>query len=247
MDNELVEFVKALQSNGATVYPTAAESSCEFCSTKGKIWSVVTSFYTYEVCVCEDCRTLVAIAFPDFVSGTPIKGPTVAATAFDDTAEMWGDVTGDPAKFVSRLKIKNREFAKCLSGFLNHEVTLTDGTEHPVLASIAKQCVEDLKNPSDKQTHAFIGIYTGLLTKKRAGVPLAIETVEERASRASASRTFVELARKHKGKFVGRKTQEVLTSMIAQFDSRGSLSDKQVKYLRYIVEQLPPHLLDLES
>ena len=82
------------------------------------------------------------------------------------------------------------------------------------------------------------------MSKKRAGDELRMETDGEKELRIKAASRLVGLARKNMHQWPGDRTKRILASMIHQFDVKGSLSDKQVGYLRFIVEQLPHSLLE---
>jgi len=156
----------------------------------------------------------------------------------------WGDRFGTTDdSFIEELTLKDKNFAKRLSGFLAGDVTMSDGSEHELLASIASQAVDDLKFPTERQRSAFKKVYESLLDKKRAGEEVRCETDSEKEKRAKSSAKLVRIARKHIHKWPGKKTGDIINSMASQFDKKGSLSKKQVSYLTWIVEQRPPKIL----
>lgn len=159
----------------------------------------------------------------------------------------WGRFGASGETFIDELEHDDSVFVKKLSSFLAGEVRLEDGTEHPLLASVAKQVTEDLKKPTGKQVGAFKGIYDALMEKKRSGEPLRIETPEDKDKRKQASEKLLELAERGIGLWRRRgqsKTIDIVLSMKKQYLRKGNLSVPQVKYLRWIVENLPPELLE---
>lgn len=142
-------------------------------------------------------------------------------------------------EFIEGLKKSYPKFAVRLSGFLVGDVKMDDGTQHPLLDSIAKQVVEKRRMPTKKQELAFIGIFDGLVARKAAGLPLKMESEDERRKRANVSSRLVAIARRNITKWPGAKTREIISSMAEHFDKHGSLTEKQIGYLRFIVEQLP--------
>lgn len=158
--------------------------------------------------------------------------------------EVWWDEPPDfGADFATRLKAEDRVFVNKLAAFLEGDVTLDDGKQHTVLASIAKWVVEDERLPTEKQRSAFKAIFDSLMEKKKAGDPLVEETPETKEKRKDAAEILLKLGTKYIEKFT-MKTREIIVSMDTQFKKKGALSFKQVKYLRFIVEQLPPKLLE---
>lgn len=196
-----------------------------------------------ELWVCVECDTRL-VKRPAVVSDEYLAVPVFEKS--DWSRFKMQKASGE--EFANTLELEDREFAKSLSSFLDGEVTLDDGKQHPMLESIAKQVADEMRLPTEKQRLAFRGVYDGLMKDKRGGRSLKIESESERSLRVEASRILTTIGMRYLDKWPGDDTKDVVRSMAKQFEERGILSIAQVRYLRFIVEQLPPALLvDMES
>lgn len=165
--------------------------------------------------------------------GPKTKAPSIS---FDEVPQV---APSDPSEFLDFLKKKNPVFVRCLAAFVNGDVKMSDGSQHPLLQSIADQVLNKNKVPTPKQMAAFRGVFNSLVeTLKHDGV-LEPESEESRELMAKSASTLLAIGVKWIGEFTP-KTRDVITSMDSQFKKKGRLSVKQLKFLQWIVEQLPP-------
>lgn len=260
MDVEFDECVSLLEQILPVLFKiTDIENKCDFCGKKNqKVWDIF-GYDDTQICFCLDCKNKILHCFSqDLVTDKSFRlverkvychkekfktTDSKSSFSFDPPDDSWTETTSNPTLFLSRLKEKHRGFAKRLSDFSSGEVQLNDGSQHPLLQSIANQVLDGLKMPTQKQVSAFVGIFDKLQDKKRSGSALTLESSDDKAKRKNASEKLVNIARKHYSKFPGAKTQSTLLSFVKQFDEKGILTEKQIKYLRFIVEQLPASLL----
>lgn len=165
--------------------------------------------------------------------------PSFEKVSFDD-------IPADDDALLAKLKEKSPRFTRCLASFLAGEVRFDDGTEHEFLDSVSKQVFDKQRVPSDAQISGFIKVYDTLISKKASGGVLHKESSDEHDLRLTASKKLLAIGCKRLHMFTP-KTREIIDSMKAQFDKKGELSVSQVRYLRMIVEQLPPSMLTIDD
>lgn len=136
--------------------------------------------------------------------------------------------------FVQLLHGLDAVFTKKLMSFLEGDVRMDDGQEHPFLKSVADQ-IGTHHLPTPSQRSAFKSIYDKLFRCKAMGLPLREETAEEKDYRKAMSRDLIAKALKWRDQFQGTRTKTVIDSMAAQYKERGMLTNNQIQYLKTVV------------
>lgn len=138
------------------------------------------------------------------------------------------------ADFVQLLHGLDSVFIKKLASFVVGDVTLDDGNEHTLLASIAEQ-INERHIPTPAQRGAFKTVYDNLLRSKAMGKPLQEENEEARQYRVAQSNALMGQALKWRDKFKGTRTQGIIDSMNQYYQAKGILTDGQLNFLRTVV------------
>lgn len=172
---------------------------------------------------------------------TPSKPVSKPVVNFEPVS--FDDVPKDETDFIEKLREKEPAFVKRLASFLAGDITFDDGEENEFLKSVAEQVTVKIRNPTPLQIEKFRKVYDLLLAKKSFSGTLHKETTEELEMLQMAAVKLVGIGCKRLHLFTP-KTREIVTSMADQLSKKGSLSAKQVKFLRMIVEQLPPAMLE---
>jgi len=157
--------------------------------------------------------------------------------------ELWG-VDGE-AEFVQKLNEIRPKFAKDLSAFVGGEVRMDDGSEHPLLASVAEKVLAG-SFPTDGQAKAFSAVVAQLQRKRRTGSELRLETEADKKLRAAQSLKAIDFANTYKELF-NKKTADIVESMTAFCDEHQTLTPKQLEFLTKIIDTLPQKCFEAQD
>lgn len=159
----------------------------------------------------------------------------------DDWVKGWEETELDEGKFIEKLRVKEPVFIGKVASFVAGSVTLEDGTQHPLLQSIAQRVLAS-EIPTERQMKAFGSVFDTLMKKKTLGIALKVETEEDKRERELASTKLIAIASKNIRLFTP-KTREIIKSMSDFHMARGYLTIKQMEFLKRMVEQLPSSVL----
>jgi hypothetical protein len=150
--------------------------------------------------------------------------------------------SSDPETFLENLSVAFPAFTRRLSGFLHGKLEGAPTERVSFLQSIADRVTASKSPPTREQADAFVRVFDSLVSEKsHHGVirPAPVYTADERKSLASK---YITIANDNLHLF-NDKAKEVIKSMTTQYRRRFSLTDKQISYLKSIVEKLPDSVL----
>ena len=183
--------------------------------------------------VCRKCtKSLVNVADFKRLWRTSASFPKVS---FDD-------VPRDCDELLAYLERESALFFRKFIRFSGGDVTLDSGEEHPLLQSIADQVIDKLRPPSIKQASSFCNIFDNLIKRKQRGLSLKLKTEEEKVKDSERAKKYLDIGLSHLERFTP-KTHEVFYSMDRQFKDKSYLTEKQLNYLKSIIEELPDECL----
>lgn len=161
-----------------------------------------------------------------------------------DTASF-DDVVCSEDELIHLMMNGMPSFAKHYLRYMNGDYSYEDGTQDEFLESVATQVKERLKLPTERQANAFVGQSRKLEQTKRDRGVLRRKTDKEKKLARTKTRVLLQIGFDNLDKFT-KPTEELFSSFRERFRDKGSITDKQLKYLQRIVEDLPDKLLQSE-